>query len=189
MDVRALHTNIPHEEGTDPCWVALEEGRDLGKKPPPSFICILIQLILMLNFFAFHDKTYLQTQGTAMAMRMAPTYANIFMRAIERRLLCSFPDKLLVWLRYIDDNVLIWTHGRAKIEAYIQHANTFPPTIKFTFNISPTHIPFLHIIVTLLGNSLHTDLYPKPTPSATCIGPHATHNTLSAASHTVPQLD
>ena len=87
MDVSALYTNIPHEEGTDACRIALEEGRDPGTKPPPSFICTLMQLILTLNFFTFHGNTYLQTHGTAMRTCMAPTYANIFMGAIERRLL------------------------------------------------------------------------------------------------------
>ena len=131
--------------------------------PSSSFLCILIHLILMLNFFLFHDKTYLRTHGTAMGTGMAPTYANIFMGAIERRLLCSFPHKPLVWLRYIDDIFLIWNHGRTKLEAFIQHANTFHHTIRFTFNISLTHISFLDIMVTLLGNSLHTDLHSKPT--------------------------
>ena len=42
MDVSALYTNIPHEEGTDACRIALEEGSDPGTKPSPSFICTLI---------------------------------------------------------------------------------------------------------------------------------------------------
>ena len=96
MVVSALYTNIPHKEGTDTCRIPLEEGRDPGTKPSPSFICTLIHLILTLNFFTFHDNAYLQTHGTAMGTCMAPTYANNFMGAIERRLLGSFPDKPLV---------------------------------------------------------------------------------------------
>ncbi|GFS07801.1 hypothetical protein ElyMa_001258700 [Elysia marginata] len=94
---------------------------------------------------------------------MAPTYANIFMRVIEAGLPCAFPDKPLFWLRYIDDIFLIWTHGRAKLESFIAHANTFHPTIKFTSNISDTQIPFLDVMVSLKNNTLHTDLYSKPT--------------------------
>ena len=94
---------------------------------------------------------------------MAPTYANIFMGAIKRRLMGFFPDNPLVWLRYKDDIFLIWTHGRAKLEAFIQHAKTFHPTIKFTSNISTIHVPFLEVMVTLLGNYIHTDFYSKPT--------------------------
>ena len=93
MDVNALFTNIPHEEDMDACHLALEEGRDLGTKPSATFICTLIHLILTLNFFTFCDKTYIQTHGTAMGTCMAPTYVNIFVGAIESRLLCSFLDK------------------------------------------------------------------------------------------------
>ena len=102
-----------------------------------------------------------QWLGMVMAY-MAPTYANIFMGAIKRRLMGFFPDNPLVWLRYKDDIFLIWTHGRAKLEAFIQHANTFHPTIKFTSNISTTQI-FIEVMVTLLGNYIHTDFYSKPT--------------------------
>ena len=35
MIVSALYTNIPHEEGTDACPIALEQGRDPGTKPSP----------------------------------------------------------------------------------------------------------------------------------------------------------
>ena len=161
--VSALYTNIPHKEDTDSRPIALEEATDLGTKPSPSLICTLLQLILTLNFFTFHDNAYLQTHGTAMGTCMAPTYANIFMGAIERRLLGYLPDKPLVWLRYIDDILLIWTHGHAKLEAFIQHANRFHPIIKFTRNISPIHVPFLDVMVTPLSNNIHTDLFSQPT--------------------------
>ena len=65
-----------------------------------------------------------------------------------------------MWLRYLDNIFLIWTHGRAKLEAF---NNTFHPTIKFPLDISPIRIPFIDVMVTLLGNFLHTDLYSKPT--------------------------
>ncbi|KAK3788401.1 hypothetical protein RRG08_047309 [Elysia crispata] len=103
-----------------------------------------------------------QWLGMVMAY-MAPTYANIFMGAINRRLMGFLPDKPLVWLRYIDSIFLIWTNGRAKLKAFIQHANTFHPTIKFTSNISTIQVPLLEVMVTLLGNYNHTDLYSKPT--------------------------
>ena len=130
----------------------------MGTKPSSSFMCTLIKLILMINFFTFHDKIYLETHGTAMGTCMAPTYANIFMGAIKRRL-----------------------HGHAKLEAFIEHADLFHPNIKFTFNISPT--------VTSRQLSPQTSIQNSKTPSTTCIGPDATHNTLSTAFYTVSHLD
>ena len=134
MDVSALYTNIQHEEGTVACR---------SRSTSPLFMTKhTYRLTALLWVHAWTLNT-----------------ANIVMGAMERRLLCSFPDKPLVWLRYMYDIFLIWTHGRAKLEAFIQHANTFHPTFKFTFKISTTNIPFLDVIVTLPGNSLLTDLY------------------------------
>ena len=74
-----------------------------------------------------------------------------------------FPRQPTCLAKIKDDIFLIWTHGRAKLEAFIQHANTFHPTIKFTSNISTIHVPFLEVMVTLLGNYIHTYFYSKPT--------------------------
>lgn len=106
---------------------------------------------------------WLQTHGTAMGTCMAPSYANIFMGALEKKLLDAWPDQPRIWLRYIDDIFLIWTHGLTKLNEFIAHANTFHPTIRFTNTTSTTHIPFLDVMITLQEGTLHTDLYSKPT--------------------------
>ena len=94
--------------------------------------------------------------GTDMGTCMAPSYANLFMGDLERRLLDTCPDKPKVWLRYIDDIFLIWTHGRPL-------TNSFYPSIKFTSNISTTSIPFLDVMVSLQDGVLQTDLFSKET--------------------------
>ncbi|GFR76685.1 hypothetical protein ElyMa_005807200 [Elysia marginata] len=162
-DISGLYTNIPHEEGIAACRTALEAGRERGAKPSSSFLCRLLHPILSLTSSLSLTTRKLQVHGTAMGTCTAPTVANIFMGTIETGLFCAFPDKPLVWLRYKDDIFLIWTHGRTKLESFIAHANTFHATIKFTSNISDTQIPFLDVMVSLYNNTLHTDLYSKPT--------------------------
>ncbi|GFR76762.1 hypothetical protein ElyMa_003951300, partial [Elysia marginata] len=76
---------------------------------------------------------------------MAPSYANLFMGALEGKMLNSSPHQPLIWLRYIDDIFLIWTHGSSTLDQFLTHANNFHPTIKFTSEISPLKIPFLDI--------------------------------------------
>ena len=46
-----------------------------------------LQLILNNNYFEFNGKYYLQTHGTAMGTPVAPSYANLFMAALEEQLL------------------------------------------------------------------------------------------------------
>ena len=163
MDVSALYTNIPNKEGIGACQAALENGRGPGSTPSATFICKLININLSQNIFTLADDIWLQTHGTAMGACMAPSYANLFMGDLERRLLDTCPDKPKVWLRYIDDIFLIWTHGHPQLDAFIQHTNTFHPSIKFTSNISTTSIPFLDVMVSLQDGVLQTDLYSKET--------------------------
>ena len=45
-----------------------------------------------------------------MGTKMAPQYANSFMADLEEKILDKFPNKPIIYLRYIDDIFLIWTH-------------------------------------------------------------------------------
>ena len=54
----------------------------------------------------------MQVQGTAMGTRMAHSYANIFMKYIEMQLIETSPKKQTIWLRFIDDILMIWSHGK-----------------------------------------------------------------------------
>lgn len=94
---------------------------------------------------------------------MAPSYANIFMGILETDIIEKFPIKPYLWLRYIDDIFMIWTHGQQKLNEFIEHINSFHPTIKFTANSSVKQVPFLDVLVTMDDGILQTDLYSKPT--------------------------
>jgi hypothetical protein len=47
---------------------------------------------------------------------MAPTYANIFMAILQRKLLQKAPKNLIPieWIRFVDGIFAIWTHGIEK---------------------------------------------------------------------------
>jgi hypothetical protein len=162
MDVSALYTNIPHVDGISACRELLESTAS-PDSPSASFLCTLVNLILTLNFFQFNSKFWLQIHGTAMGTCMAPSYANIFMGWLEEKFLATVLFKPLLWLRYIDDIFLIWTHGKDRLIEFIAAANSFHPTIKFSSDFSHSQIPFLDVMVSLKNGLLETDLYSKPT--------------------------
>ena len=58
----------------------------------------------------FNEEYYLQLNGTAMGTKMAPSYANLFMRRFETQILERATNKPTVWWRYIDDVFTIWPH-------------------------------------------------------------------------------
>ena len=96
-------------------------------------------------------------------MRMAPSYANIFMGSLEHHILTQTSRTPEVWWRYIDDIFAIWTHGETHLEQFLQEINQIHPTIKFTAEWSYESVSFLDTKVMLRDGQITTDLYSKPT--------------------------
>ena len=100
-----LYTNIPQDEGTESCLEAIEAVK--ASHIPRILLQQLFVIVLRCNVFSL---VYQQIQGTAMGTRMAPSYANLFM---DRSFLAQEPILPLVWKRYIDDILCIWTGTRS----------------------------------------------------------------------------
>ena len=173
LDVSSLYTNIPHDEGITACSRALEMRP--SPSPPTTYLARMIHQILTLNNFTFNGEHYLQTQGTAMGTRMAPSYANLFMAELEETLLARTTHKPRIWWRYIDDVSAIWECGQDNLETFLRQINTFHTTIKFTAEWSTDRVPFLDTTVILDEGTIHTDLYTKPTDTHQYLSPESCH--------------
>ena len=161
MDVTSLYTNIPHSDGIKACEEAWDE-RDI-KDPPTQTLVKLLTLVLKCNNFEFNGQHYLQVQGTAMETKMAPAYANMFMGRLEKQLLMSVTMRPFSWLRFIDDIDMKWLHGRDNLDTFLQEANSFHSTIRFTAEVSNDKHVFLDTQSRLDEDRICTDLYTKPT--------------------------
>ena len=162
IDVVALYPSIPHSDGLR----ALREFLTERHLPTSvvSGICEMAELVLKKNVFEFDSEFFLQTSGTAIGTKMAPAYANIFMCIVERAILSSTSHKPDVWLRFIDDIFLIWTHGEDSLKDFISFINSFNPNLQFTYEYSSESVHFLDVsISTDIHGHLATDLYTKPT--------------------------
>ena len=113
-------------------------------------LCDLIRMILTMNNFSFNDKPYLQTHGTAMETRMAPSYANHFLAKFETYALSRAPFQPFIWPHYIDDIFMIWTRSVQDLNTFRSSSKDIHPTIKFTYDYSFSSIPFLDVNVSLL---------------------------------------
>lgn len=169
MDVESLYTNIPHNDG-------LQAIRNtISDKTTADFATKLCQFVLTHNNFKFGDDLFLQISGTAMGTRMAPQYANIFMADLEQRFLNSYPLKPLLYLRYIDDIFIIWTHGQQTLDTFHQKFNDFHPTINLTMNQSMQEIHFLDTTIKIQDGRIDTTLYRKPTDRQTYLHASSYH--------------
>ena len=169
MDVSSLYTNIPNHKGI----LSVIETLRPKHNGQVSLLSIqkLLRAVLHMNNFEFNKKHYLQIGGTAMGTKLAPSYANIFMGRLEKKLLAKAATlglKLLLYLRYIDDIFIIWDQGADNLEFFIKLANEFYHTIKFTAEFSTESVNYLDTTVKIRKdldgkNTIYTDLYTKDT--------------------------
>ena len=164
LDVSSLYTNIPNAEGIQAALEALETIRPGAQHPTNPSLIKLLELVLKSNNFTFCGRHFLQIGGAAMGTRAAPNYAITHMHRFEKLHVYTYHLLALLWKRFIDDIFLIWQHGLMALLAFIHHLNSCHPTIKFTFEISTSHLPFLDTMVHLESDgTLWIDLYTKPT--------------------------
>ena len=71
------------------------------------------------------------------------------MSGLEERLLEASVNRPLVWMRFIDDNFFIWTHGEENLKLFINYLNSSHDTIKFTSEYSRETIGLLDVQVTM----------------------------------------
>jgi hypothetical protein len=137
----------------------------VGVQPTNESLIKLLELVLTKNNFQFNGQNYLQIGGTAMGTKLAPGYAINSMGKFEQRYVYTYHKQPLLFLRYIDDIFIIWTHGRESLMEFIEYLNQCSESIKFTHEISDKSVPFLDTLVSLDEGKIKTDLYSKPTDS------------------------
>ena len=151
--------------------------KDRTKDPITPYILELLTLVLQSMNFTFNDDHYLQVGGTAMGTGVAPNYANLFMDRFETKALEGWDNKPLLWLRFIDDIFMIWTHGLDELHKFISYLNSIHPKIKFTHEHSLNSIDFLDTTVKIDSDRmLHTTLFEKPTDTHLYLHHTSAHN-------------
>ena len=139
----SLYTNIPQEEGIKVVCKYYNDHYQPNLPIPTSTLRDLMKLILKENSFHFNGKHFLQTHGIAMGTKMAVAFSVIFMAHVEKQLLLSSPHKPIIWKRFIDDIFSVWTSSKQEIDSFINFANRFHTTIKFTCEMSSERAVFL----------------------------------------------
>ena len=166
-------SHIPHDKGLQ----SIREALDNGESPeiPTETIVDLAELVLRNNNFEFNENHYLQTLGTAIGTKMAPSYANLFMDRLERRLLSQAQVKPYIWLRYIDDVFMVWTGTELELLEFLNYINEAHDTIKFTWDWSRERINYLDVQVINNNGRIETDLYIKPKDKHQYLYPTSCH--------------
>jgi hypothetical protein len=110
FDVESLFTNIPIEE----TLMLLKDKFNLDNAHLK-----LARLCLGSTYFCFNGKMYEQTEGAAMGSPLSPLTANIFMQNFEETFVMKPNKKPTMWLRYVDDCLIIWKHGKDELKTFL----------------------------------------------------------------------
>ena len=78
-----------------------------------------------------------------MGTKMAVAFSVIFMAHVENQLLLSSPHKPIIYKRFIDNIFLVWTSSKQETDSFVDFANRFHATIKFTCEKSSERAVFL----------------------------------------------
>jgi hypothetical protein len=103
---------------------------------------------------------YQQKSGMAMGSSLYPVISNIFMEHFEQLVLDSVPHKPAMWLRYMGDTFVMWSHGMEKLQEFRSHINSLRSSTQFT--IRNQEACFLSLIfLCRKGTALLTKVYRK----------------------------
>ena len=140
-DVQSPHTNMQPNKGLEALGKMYDE---YDVSMPFEEINRLLELSLLHNDFLFNDRWFLQTSGTAMGKKYAPSFANIFMANLGDEVLRKAKCKPLAMFRFIDDIFFIWNHSRDEL---INLFNSHDDSIKIDCNINETSVDFLDVTI------------------------------------------
>ena len=141
-----------------------------------AFILDAMKFILEHNTFCFNGQFFIQTRGTAMGTRVAPTYATLTIGYIEIKLYTkvrelfgpNFAENFKsIWKRFLDDCFVIWSHPIDMLNLLHYTLNNLDTHIQFTIEFDPYQLPFLDCMVKKIESKIFTDIYYKPTDSKT----------------------
>ena len=82
-----------------------------------------------------------------MGTKMAIAFANMYMVSIEKEVLMHTVNKPLTWKKFSDDVFSLRDADEEEIEHFIEHANSYHPTIKFDAEVSQSGTTILDTTV------------------------------------------
>ena len=79
-----------------------------------------------------------------------------------------------MWKRFRDNVFVVWTHGSAVVNLFLDYLNSLDDTgkIKFTMQVTDENrLEFLHLKLKIVEEKINVNVYSKPTNSITYVLP------------------
>ena len=101
------------------------------------------------------------------------SFANIFLGQWEKRAISTFAHPVSLWLRYQDDVLGLWDHGKDLLQ-FVDHLNRENPNIRVQLK-SGLSVDFLDLHIAISESSLHYSAFFKDTDGHLILPPTSHH--------------
>lgn len=171
IDLESLYTSIPHE------WRLRAVYHFLDQKFPlvgaqNEFVVDILKFMLEHNCSQFLGVNYQQIRGTSMVALWAPSYACLHLGLCEEEIVyvsSLYLSCSLMWLRYIDNVLMIWGGSQQELMAFIDELNQNNRNIKLTFSYHLEKLSFLDLTIQIKENTIATKTFRKETADNTLL--------------------
>ena len=177
-----MYTNIGIDAGISSVKRAFDRYPDSDR--PDKNIIDLLELSLKGNDFEFNGEKYQQVCGCAMGKRFSPNFASIYVAEWEEAAISKSSKSPLLYLRYLDDILIIWPHSKEEIWNFFEILNQQDDNIKLKATISDKSVDFLDVTIykgTKFETSGYLDYKVFLNPQT-----HINFSTASRFTHTIP---
>ncbi|CAF3445265.1 unnamed protein product [Rotaria socialis] len=132
FDVDNLYTNVPvHEAIVTTLYMLFKTSKSLDAAYTRFQFGELIKIAVCDIPFRFQDKIYTQIDGVVMGSPLGPIFLHLFMSNFEQKINRFSTNKLLTWIRYVDDIFYIFDKQQS-IKEFLKRINKWHHNIKFT---------------------------------------------------------
>ena len=152
LNIESLYTNVS-KEGAIRSFL-----KRCGHDRQKVFMLDLLKYVLKNNIFKFNDQVYTQLHGIAMGIKLAPALATIYIGDLEEAFIGKKKLKPDLWVRYIDDVFMIWSHPIEDFHTFLKDLNSRRERIKFMAETSTQAINFLDLTIYKSPTFLNTGL-------------------------------
>ena len=135
-----MYTNIGIDAGINSVKRAFDRYPDSDR--PDKKIIDLLELSLKGN-----GEMYQQVCGCAMVKRFSPYFASIYVAEWEEAAVSKCSKSPLLYLRYLDDILMIWPHSKEEFWKFFDILNQQDDNIKLKATISDESVDFLDVTI------------------------------------------
>jgi hypothetical protein len=171
-----MYTNIPTDVISN---IITEVLNKLNTKAQITReLILIINTILVQNYFKFNNQFFQQTEGLPMGAPTSSILSEIFLQYIERINIVNILSKFHIenYNRYVDDILIIYNKTKTNIQEVLEEFNKIHHNLQFTLELENNYtINFLDVSILRKDEKLEFNIYRKPTITSRVIHASSCH--------------